>query len=56
MIILDNRMAKAMQRLEPHLGVLDLKKPWAISRPTALAEQTVTTTANWIDSDKHLAG
>ena len=48
MIILDHGMYEKIQRLAPHLGVLDLQKPRTISNILALPAQVLATISNWM--------
>lgn len=48
MLILDNYMYKHLRRLEPHLGVLDLKSPRKLSKNIALPPPIVTTIGGWM--------
>jgi hypothetical protein len=47
-IILDKRQMVAMERLEPHLGVMDVKKPRTVSNNIGLPSPPLTTMVNWL--------
>ena len=48
MLILDRAMYHQLKRLEPHLGVLDLKRPRTLSKNIALPPPIVSTIAGWM--------
>jgi hypothetical protein len=48
MIILDHDMYSRMQRLAPHLGVLDLDRPRAISKNIVIPPPVLSTISNWM--------
>lgn len=45
---LDNKNAKVMGRLDPVTGVMDLNKPFTVSRNTTLVAPLIATMTNWI--------
>jgi hypothetical protein len=47
MVILDNKMQRKLNRLAPHLTILDTNKPRSLSRAMQMPEPTVTTAASW---------
>lgn len=48
MLIHDAKTLKRMERLAPHLGVMDLNQPRALSGHIALPAPVVITIANWV--------
>lgn len=48
MLILDNRMLRKLNRLAPHLTILDTNRPRQLSRAMQMPEPIVTTTASWL--------
>lgn len=51
-LILDHYMHTRMARLEPHLSVLDLGRPKAISRNIKLPAPVIVTISNWMYQDR----
>ena len=45
---LDHKNAKIMSRLDPVTGVMDLNKPFTVSRNTTLPAPLIATLTNWI--------
>lgn len=45
---LDHKNAKVMSRLDPVTGVMDLNKPFTVSRNTTLPAPLIATLTNWI--------
>lgn len=45
---LDNKNAKIMSRLDPVTGVMDLNKPFTVSRNTTLPAPLIASMTNWI--------
>lgn len=52
LIVLDDRMYERAARLAPHLGVLDLKKPRALSKNIVIPPPVITTISAWVHGDK----
>jgi len=48
MLILDHRMHARLERLAPHHGVLDLKKPRTISKNVKIPAQVISTIGAWV--------
>lgn len=48
MLILDDALYVKLQRLAPHLGILDLKKPRALSRNGKVPAPVMTTVSAWV--------
>ena len=48
MLILDYRMKKLLDRLAPHHGVLDLKKPRTLSKNIKIPAPVTTTISAWV--------
>lgn len=48
LIILDEVMYQNLQRLAPHLGVLDLQRPRTLSKNIALPAPVLSTISNWM--------
>lgn len=48
MIILDEVMYNELQRLAPHLGVLDLQRPRTLSKNIAIPAPVLATIGNWM--------
>jgi hypothetical protein len=49
-IILDLKTLKRLDRLKPHLYVLDLMKPRKISGYVKLPAPVISTIGNWLDN------
>jgi len=47
-LLLDNKTTDAMERLAPHTGVMDLNRPFRVSRNIAHPTPTLSTTNAWI--------
>jgi hypothetical protein len=52
MLILDKEMDKHLERLSPHLGVLDLDKPRSISKYIVMHSPLLATISNWMYDGK----
>jgi hypothetical protein len=51
MIVLDDYMWQHMLRLSPHLGVMDLMRPWSVSRNIAIPVPVLSTMNAWLADD-----
>jgi hypothetical protein len=52
-LLLDNVTSEKMSRMDSHLGVMDLNRPFCVSRNIALATSALSTIGSWIiDGDK----
>ena len=49
-IILDLKTLKRLDRLKPHLYVLDLRKPRKVSGYVKLPAPVISTIGNWLDN------
>ena len=54
-LALDNKNAKNMSRLDPLTSVMDLNKPFTVSRNTTLPAPLVATIVNWIVEGDNLS-
>jgi len=52
---LDNDIAEKMKRLEPHLGAMDLNKPWRVSRNLGMPTPVLSTIGAWIDEGDYVS-
>ncbi len=48
MLILDEHMDEKLRRLEPHLGILDQKKPRTLSKNGQIPAPIITTISGWV--------
>jgi hypothetical protein len=47
-LALDHKTSDALSRMDPHLGVMDLNRPFTVSRNIALPAPTLSTIGAWI--------
>ena len=47
-LILDKELHAHYQKLEPHLSIIDLRKPWSVSNAVSLASPQLATLCNWL--------
>lgn len=52
MLILDNDMYQKLQRLAPHHGVLDLKKPRTLSNNIQIPAPVISTISDWVHRNR----
>lgn len=50
-LVLDDVMYQALERLSPHLGLLDIKRPRTLSNNGIIPSPAATTIAAWIDEE-----
>lgn len=47
-LLLDREMVSQFSRLEPHLGVLDERRPWAMSSSVGIPSPMLSTLGNFL--------
>lgn len=52
MLILDDVHYNALQRLAPHHGVLDLKKPRTLSNNILIPAPVISTMSSWVHENR----
>ena len=47
-LILDDKLYQSAKRLQPHLGVLDLRSPRTLSKNIMIPAPVITTISGWV--------